>query len=1484
LRRNLGLGLLGALVVLIILPEAAKAAPPSPPGTPTKVTATAGTLAATVSWKSPTSGGPVSLYTATSNPGSISATVAGNARSAVVTGLSYGVAYTFTVVATNDGGSGSPSAASKAVTPAPPGSQFHPVPAYVLFNSNVTAGHPAAAYFGEDPTSFPGLSAIAVNVTASQVTADTSAQLVVNNVVEQTIFVAAGQVVSSLAVVGVPASVMQAAIQVTTGSAHVELDSVGYYTGPTLFHDHGGLFQALTPAQLFKGGVGANSTTSIAVLGQGGVPASNVQAVLLNVTASAGAGAGSLSLKPSNATDHGTTSVGFAAGQTSANRVLVAMGPDGAISLLDRGAAVTALVEVLAWITSAADATATGAFYSPVMPARLLNATSLSDGRPLSFAVRGQGGTPSDTAVAPSTNAVLLVTVSSPSAASTVSLYPSTSLSGPAELVLVQGKTASALIVATLALDGSETIAISGASATVTVDLIGYYSGDLIIPGTTKRLPASLLAGITSLTDTGITFGAGVQASPPIQVNDVINGEVTSTTPNGFLLRVLTITHASTGETILTTRRATVGEALTSYSIDWTLPRSPGAFGFRAAAAGRTVAALPPFQPPPGTSIDPAWPVFTLVAPPNTLIYPTPTSFHGISGEVDLNDLELQFVPHFEFQGSPFNNPKFAAGLSVGLRFQATASVHGTIASQSWTLFDQTVKGAFFAIDAGPILIIGRPVVEISVTVDLTLQAGISVQLNLDKYGLVTAGYDNGFFGHFQGVDYIPDGHMAIPVPSLQVEFRPGLHMIPGVEFYGFLTIGADVNPYFRITADPFANPWWTVALGICLHIAMKIDLIIDKKEGTIDLACVDHQILAAPGNFIHITISPPSATVARGGSQHFAATTDNNTPHGVLWSLFKANGGTLSNVTVSSVDYTAPTRAGTYELDAAAVDDSTSIASALITVPADHPTAPTGLNAFAGPSSAVLTWTAPNDDGGANLVKYLITVTGPSGTTYVITPTAATSYVVIGLIPGNSYTFNVAAINAAGLTGAPSATTAPVVIRSAAGTEALPTSIDFGQVAFGQQAPPQIVTVFASSSQDVSITTITLSGSRPQDFTILNDHCTGVTISAGNACSFQVGYTANIQDFSRAFVLINDNDPASPQQSVQLSGFSPVPVTPGFQPTGDIQFIDSQHGFTVDLEGQVWGTTDGQTWSHITTPSGLSTNPTWQPLHFVDSKTGFGVAGSNLYSTTDGGATWTTRNTIPNIQVPTHVWFSDATHGWVDGYNPFIPVFFLYATTDGGQTWAQQSPQLPAGCTASSLNLTAIRFADNNNGWLLGNVQCSGAANTTDIAWTTSDGGTTWVDHPTGIANRLDVGRLQVIDGQHMRELYSNGSTVLLLTSNDGGTTFNSLSVDPSSADAVFTDASHGYIIAGTQVQVSTDGGLSWSPLGTVAPSTIALPASIGPGNAHYTLIAVIDATHWWVTGDYNSVHASAGLIVATSNGGSTWATQIAGDGTFLP
>jgi hypothetical protein len=119
----------GTVDVTVTTPGGTSAASPAdqfsylgPPGAPLNVTAIGGDGQASVSWTPPISNGgsPITGYTVTATPGGIIVSAGPSATGAMVTGLTNGVTYTFTVAAANAIGTGPASAPSNPVTPVSP--------------------------------------------------------------------------------------------------------------------------------------------------------------------------------------------------------------------------------------------------------------------------------------------------------------------------------------------------------------------------------------------------------------------------------------------------------------------------------------------------------------------------------------------------------------------------------------------------------------------------------------------------------------------------------------------------------------------------------------------------------------------------------------------------------------------------------------------------------------------------------------------------------------------------------------------------------------------------------------------------------------------------------------------------------------------------------------------------------------------------------------------------------------------------------------------------------------------------------------------------------------------------------------------------------------------------------------------------------------------------------------------------------------------
>lgn len=208
---------------------------------------------------------------------------------------------------------------------------------------------------------------------------------------------------------------------------------------------------------------------------------------------------------------------------------------------------------------------------------------------------------------------------------------------------------------------------------------------------------------------------------------------------------------------------------------------------------------------------------------------------------------------------------------------------------------------------------------------------------------------------------------------------------------------------------------------------------------------CAGIGVASSPSN----PITPATVPTA---PQNPAATAGANSDANVTWTAPASNGGSaVTNYWVTpyeggspqtavetptaapSFDVTGLVCGASYTFTVAAQNDVGTGPASAQTSPGVQPNcppgAPTAPSAAAGTNSdATVSWTAPSPNGGSQVIQYLVTpykagVAQPS----VNTGTAVTTLDVTGLTCGSSYTFTVAAQNAAG-TGPASAPTSPAV------------------------------------------------------------------------------------------------------------------------------------------------------------------------------------------------------------------------------------------------------------------------------------------------------------------------------------------------------------------------------------------------------------------------------------------------------------------------
>jgi hypothetical protein len=174
-------------------------------------------------------------------------------------------------------------------------------------------------------------------------------------------------------------------------------------------------------------------------------------------------------------------------------------------------------------------------------------------------------------------------------------------------------------------------------------------------------------------------------------------------------------------------------------------------------------------------------------------------------------------------------------------------------------------------------------------------------------------------------------------------------------------------------------------------------------------------------------------------------------------------------------------------------------------------PGAPTGVSATAGNASALVTWTAPTNNGGSTITTYTVTpfIGAAAQTPVTVTGSPpATSKTVTGLTNGTTYTFTVSATNATG--------TGPASSPSNAVTPSVPPTVTGVTPSSGATGVSVSVAPTATFSQAVVPSTVSFtlqdSGGNPVAGTVgFNAGNTVATFTPTNSLAFSTTYTGTV-------------------------------------------------------------------------------------------------------------------------------------------------------------------------------------------------------------------------------------------------------------------------------------------------------------------------------------------------------------------------------------
>ncbi|HEX3621002.1 MAG TPA: choice-of-anchor Q domain-containing protein, partial [Acidimicrobiales bacterium] len=379
------------------------------------------------------------------------------------------------------------------------GERFHPlVPARIL-DTRFGVGAPAAKLGPAATLTLPvtghggipatGVSAVVLNVTVTQPTAPSFLTAWPTGVplpLAANLNFLAGQTVPNLVTVkvgdGGSVNLYNAA-----GSTDIVADVAGWYGagGST----SGARYTSVLPARILdtRLGVGApaamvgpGSTLTLPVTGHGGIPATGVSAVVLNVTVTQPTAPSFLTAWPAGVPLPLAANLNFLPGQTVPNLVVVKVGDGGAINLYNAAGSTHIVADVAGWFGD--DGGPGGSGYTSVLPARILDtrfgvgapAAMVGPGSTLTLPVTGHGGIP-----AAGVSAVVLnVTVTQPTAPSFLTAWPAgVPLPLAANLNFLPGQTVPNLVVVKVGAGGAVNLYNAAGATHIVADVAGWYSG-----------------------------------------------------------------------------------------------------------------------------------------------------------------------------------------------------------------------------------------------------------------------------------------------------------------------------------------------------------------------------------------------------------------------------------------------------------------------------------------------------------------------------------------------------------------------------------------------------------------------------------------------------------------------------------------------------------------------------------------------------------------------------------------------------------------------------------------------------------------------------------------------------------------------------------------------------------------------------------------------------------------------------------------------
>jgi hypothetical protein len=412
------------------------------------------------------------------------------------------------------------------ITPDPTG-EFTPlVPTRILDTRTSLGGHPgklgpgqslSQQITGQGGVPAHGVGSVVVNVSVTEPTAPSHLTVWPSGnpmPLSSNLNYVPGQTVPNLVTVGLGAD---GAVLVynNAGSTHVIVDVVGYYAGAT--GNLGSRFRGLDPTRLFdtrngSGGVPDASLTSGQILafevtGKGGVPATGVTSVVMNVTVTEPTSSGFVTVYPDGGATPTASNLNFVAGLTAPNLVVVKVPASGVVDFYhfsNFGGRTHLLADVVGYYDD--DRSTEAGRFVPILPVRAFD-TRVSSPWPAPGCIPGGSGISQTISNTNIDSIMVNVTVTEPTASGHVTVFPAPPPQPLASnLNFVPGQTVPNQVIAKLGEGGAVLYYNSAGCTHLIADVFGFFTSATAPPPSPPSAVGEAADGASALdTEAAVT-------------------------------------------------------------------------------------------------------------------------------------------------------------------------------------------------------------------------------------------------------------------------------------------------------------------------------------------------------------------------------------------------------------------------------------------------------------------------------------------------------------------------------------------------------------------------------------------------------------------------------------------------------------------------------------------------------------------------------------------------------------------------------------------------------------------------------------------------------------------------------------------------------------------------------------------------------------------------------------------------------------------